>query len=213
MKLKRDSERLYDLEKVFNEYKEKTTLKIKKHKRKHENGVGKVTMKTSEIESNVKSIYSMVIKLNKQVHHPDGEVDVGNENMENALVPLDNNMVNFSSNNNGIEEIKNEFRDKLDQLKYRNKIMDEDIIKIKKFLTAMNSQKNSETENNVVFDFKDTSPVSSEELEEIKESLKNLIKGESYILNQINFKVGKDDLEKSHKSMIFELDKLVLLIQ
>ena len=65
--------------------------------------------------------------------------------------------------------------------------------------------------NDVVLDFKDTNVISKEEFEEVKETINNLVKGEGYILDQLNFKAGKDDLEKSQKALVLEIDKQVKL--
>ena len=188
-------------------------MKISRHKRKFENGIGKVSLKTNEIDTNLKSIYSMVIKLNKKIDPESlGDNNENEGNMPNMILPIENTngQVNFSTNNVQIEEMRDDIKDKLDQLKYHNKIQDEDLNKIKKYLSNLNTN-NISPLNDVVLDFKDTNVISKEEFEEVKETINNLVKGEGYILDQLNFKAGKDDLEKSQKALVLEIDKQVKL--
>ena len=155
----------------------------------------------------------MVIKLNKKMDPESlGDNNENEGNMPNMILPIENTngQVNFSTNNVQIEEMRDDIKDKLDQLKYHNKIQDEDLNKIKKYLSNLNTN-NISPLNDVVLDFKDTNVISKEEFEEVKETINNLVKGEGYILDQLNFKAGKDDLEKSQKALVLEIDKQVKL--
>ena len=155
----------------------------------------------------------MVIKLNKKIDPESlGDNNENEGNMPNMILPIENTngQVNFSTNNVQIEEMRDDIKDKLDQLKYHNKIQDEDLNKIKKYLSNLNTN-NISPLNDVVLDFKDTNVISKEEFEEVKETINNLVKGEGYILDQLNFKAGKDDLEKSQKALVLEIDKQVKL--
>ena len=121
----------------------------------------------------------MVIKLNKKIDPESlGDNNENEGNMPNMILPIENTngQVNFSTNNVQIEEMRDDIKDKLDQLKYHNKIQDEDLNKIKKYLSNLNTN-NISPLNDVVLDFKDTNVISKEEFEEVKETINNLVKG------------------------------------
>ena len=220
-----NGDKLVVVEGELNEFKDKAINKIKKNKSKFDISLKKNTSRTNEIDNNLKGLYSMLIKLNKQISileekkkkadiEMEGINDLERNESSNLILQNDNPSFQINFSNNQIEELKEELKGKIDKLDNSSKVHGDEIDKIKKIL--INQKRNADNLNNnlkedpIIYDNKSDNIVKPEDLEEIKKIMKMFSDNETILKDSISEKIKKEELSNITKSFNLELDKIVL---
>jgi hypothetical protein len=226
--VKANKDKIGFVEGELNEFKGKAVTKIKKNKVKFENLMKKNKDRLNEADNNIKGLYSMMLKVNKQVSvleeskkRMDLEHGVINDldrvESSNFSSPNENPFqLNFS--NNQIEELKEELNKNIDKLVNTTKVQGDELDRIKKYLLAQKrnttdegSSNNNTRQETRVLEYKVENEVTKDDLEEVKKIIKMFSDNETTLRDSISEKIKKDEIDKITMSFNIEIDKLVTI--
>ncbi len=211
----------------LNEFKEKAVTKIKKNKVKFNDQLKKHSNRLNEIDNNIKGLYAMMLKVNKQVtvleenkKRMDLENGVNNDldRIESSnLFTQNENPFQLNFSNNQLEEFKEEFNKNLDKLVNTTKVQGDELDRIKKYLSAQkrttddDSSTNNTKQETRVLEYKIENEVKKEDLDEVKKIIKMFSDNETTLRDSISEKIKKEEIEMITKSFNVEIDKIVTI--
>jgi len=211
----------------LNEFKEKAVTKIKKSKVKFNDQLKKHSNRLNEIDNNIKGLYAMMLKVNKQVtvleenkKRMDLENGVNNDldRIESSnLFTQNENPFQLNFSNNQLEEFKEEFNKNLDKLVNTTKVQGDELDRIKKYLSAQkrttddDSSTNNTKQETRVLEYKIENEVKKEDLDEVKKIIKMFSDNETTLRDSISEKIKKEEIEMITKSFNVEIDKIVTI--
>jgi septal ring factor EnvC (AmiA/AmiB activator) len=222
-----NKDKIVFVEGELNEFKEKAVTKIKKNKVKFNDQLKKHSNRLNEIDNNIKGLYAMMLKVNKQVtvleenkKRMDLENGVNNDldRIESSnLFTQNENPFQLNFSNNQLEEFKEEFNKNLDKLVNTTKVQGDELDRIKKYLSAQkrttddDSSTNNTKQETRVLEYKIENEVKKEDLDEVKKIIKMFSDNETTLRDSISEKIKKEEIEMITKSFNVEIDKIVTI--